>query len=1190
MSDDTGNGDVDPIVLQDAQRAIREAYFDYETGLFTLNCVPGSGKSVVAHHLAAEDILRRYVAGDPTPELHVAVVSFNRDEAADIIPEVCDRLETIVEHDLVPAASEISDEELQYLLHRVRQAPHVGTIDGLLRGVLQDIAHDIGFDEMPSAGNDALLNRVHRDCYERLRNHPDYAERLDALEAAYPDGKYDDSVAEMLEAALTFCRDQRISTAEFRDELGRTRDSTYPGGKPDSFSDIVRSVERFAGADGAVGERVRDAVHESDRDRLLEADRELYEAWCDRIDDFCTVFSAYRDAYREIVRDYGVVAHTDVAYLVDAYFDDTTDRSELPEPLRAIDESHRTRVLQRYRSRIQSLIIDEAQDVSAIQHAALSHLVTDDSRVFACGDVLQGIYLWRHADPTWFDAATRKGEYLGVDWDTHENRTATTTYRFVPDIAAGINAIAEPMITDPARGDLGDLDTTYDRLDAARDGTDEPSIHISSFTGVGRPGSETWANPDGEVGEANMLATHISRGFADGTFCDDNGEPLDVTVLFRRGTQMIEYEKAFAAEGLRVHTTGEGLFDCPAVEAVFAVCDWLEHPGSPKSTKTLLTEPPLGLKDTEAFEARSWDLDRLLSADGLDLTETQRQTLRALLRLRDRSDVFQRQPASVYVEDIVEALELRADPNRIATGSEPEQRVANLDALVETLSQWEGETHYTPGELTDLVQPFRDDPDDGPTQPSTEATTYDVEFRTVHRAKGDQNDLVVVADPGFDVWSRGPHTQRFITQGSIAGLAPPTNTDIPRDITIPPFECGLYEDPGGFGRDTGLRWATSHWLDSVSNSAARDELVGPERLHRVAANERAEAWRLLYVALTRAREHLVVPLPRSDLEEEQLRDRWLDTIREGIGFDRGGTDSYTLELGGADPNTDAIEIGVNDADLFAEWRRTGPGKTNNEVSVTPPRRGDLERWLPRFLNPSTMYPLTEDPSEHTIAHLLGEPLHTDAHDVPDDLPLLFDQVGPDGVGRCLHAVLTELVARGISEQSLRTMSPEVRCVFDDVVVADTVGDVNPDESDGMYAFFEHVLTGFLNTELWEQIEDPRTTVSIEQPIDGLVNLNDVEFEIHGQTDFVIEYPDGERVLTDVKIALAEPTAETRRRYELQIAAYAYLTEQTKEADAPVRGTIETLGVTTETTTSSWPPDIIQSRLRRLIEESDSPLG
>ena len=1176
-------GDDNPLVLRGAQQAIRNAYFDYETGLFTLNCVPGAGKSVVAHHIAAEDILRRYVAGDPTPEQHVAVISFNRDEAADIVPKVCDRLRTIVEHDLVSIASEVTDEELEYLLQRTRQAPYVGTVDSLLRGVLQEISHDTGFEEMPSVGNDALLHRAHRNCYEALQDDPDHERRLRDLEAAYPEGEYDDSVAEMLKSAVTFCRDQRLSTADFHSELAQTRDATYPGGKSESFEDIVQSVERFvngSGEDGDddVGERVRDRVTVPDQERLLDADRQLYDAWSEQIDDFCTILAAYRTVYQDVVRELGVVSHTDVAYLVDAYFDESVDRSRLPEPLREVNDTHRDRVLQTYQSRIRSLIIDEAQDVSAIQHAALSHIVTEGSRVFACGDVRQGIYLWRHADPTWFDAATTNGEYLGISWDTHENRTATTSYRCVPDIAAGINAIGEPMLTDPARGDLGGLDVAYPRLQAARDGDDDAAIHISAFNGAGRPGTDTWASPDDGVGEADKLATHIAKGLADGTFCDEHGSPLNVTVLFRRRARMPEYKKAFDNENLRVRTAAEGLFACPAVGTVFAVCDWLQEPGSPEQTKALLTGSELGVDiDTDTFESHEWDIDHALD-DVSRMSVEQQHVLRGLRRLRDRRDMVHRQPASVYIEEIIESLALRADPWELASGVAPAQRVANLDALVETITEWEGETCYAPGDLVELVQPFFESPSEGPSQPSTTGSEYDVEFRTVHDAKGDQDDVVAIADPGFNVWSLGPHTQRFVTQGSITGIAPPTSTDVPNDITLPPFDGGLYDSPGGWDRDTGLRWATAQWSNTVCESTNRQNLVGPERLCRVVANERAEVWRLLYVALTRARDHLIVPLPL-DTRENQLRDRWLDTIRDGLQFRQKGTDSYTLKLDRSDPNGDAIEIGVNDVDLFAQWVPEKSELSPANVVTRRPQPDELEQWIPRFLNPSTMYPLTEDLDKHTIPHLLGESLHTDTNDVPDDLPLLFDQLGPEAVGTCLHAVLTELVARGITETSLRAMNWNVRETFDDVI-DDLASEASVAERDGMYAFFERVLVGFVDSNLWERIEDPRTDVSVERPIDGLVESGGVEFEIHGQIDFVIEYPNGERILSDVKIALAEPTEKTHQRYQLQIAAYTYLSEQMKESNTTVEGTVETFGVTTGTTTSSWPSDIIQTRLER----------
>jgi len=249
-------------------------------------------------------------------------------------------LQAIVEHDLVPTAADISGAELRYLRQRVRQAPYAGTIDGLLREIFREFARDIGFDEMPSVGNDALLKRVHRDCYESLRNDPEHARRLRDLEAAYPDGEYDEGVDEMLADALTYCRaidasrPRRSGRSWNRHAIRR-----IPAGSRtrstiscDPSSDLPTVTKTLA---EGTGERVRETVIGPDRERLLDADRELYDAWDARIDDFCTVLSAYRTRYRAAVREYGAVSHTDVASLVDAYFDRSGERSDLPEPLRS---------------------------------------------------------------------------------------------------------------------------------------------------------------------------------------------------------------------------------------------------------------------------------------------------------------------------------------------------------------------------------------------------------------------------------------------------------------------------------------------------------------------------------------------------------------------------------------------------------------------------------------------------------------------------------------------------------------------------------------------------------------------------------------------------------------------------------------------------------------------------------------
>jgi len=176
----------------------------------------------------------------------------------------------------------------------------------------------------------------------------------------------------MLETAVTYCRDRRISTERFRSNLEQTVEDVYAEGRPRSFNDVVAAVEHCVGED--IDESPYADIGDDDRNRICDADSRLHDDWRARIDDFCTVLEEYRITYRQTIRDRGVVSHTDVAYLVDAYFDDRLGND---------DDTHRARIRQRYQTRIQSLIIDEAQDVSSIQHAALSHLVTSSARVSA---------------------------------------------------------------------------------------------------------------------------------------------------------------------------------------------------------------------------------------------------------------------------------------------------------------------------------------------------------------------------------------------------------------------------------------------------------------------------------------------------------------------------------------------------------------------------------------------------------------------------------------------------------------------------------------------------------------------------------------------------------------------------------------------------------------------------------------
>ena len=163
-------------------------------------------------------------------------------------------------------------------------------------------------------------------------------------------------------------------------------------------------------------------------------DDALPDAWEARIDDLVAVYRSYVSAYDQASRERGVVSHVDCAHWVRRYFGDMACPHRWADDAvsHSVVAQRRCRLRDRWQSRIDLLVIDEAQDISTAQHDALARLVTDDTRVVLYGDPFQSIYTWRNARPSSFADAITDGVYFGREWDTHVAETAQTTYRQRP--------------------------------------------------------------------------------------------------------------------------------------------------------------------------------------------------------------------------------------------------------------------------------------------------------------------------------------------------------------------------------------------------------------------------------------------------------------------------------------------------------------------------------------------------------------------------------------------------------------------------------------------------------------------------------------------------------------------------------------------------------------------------------------
>lgn len=1174
-TDSTPDSD-DPAELQGAQQRLAAAYFDAETGLFALNCVPGAGKSFVRSDLAARELLRRWERGDRTPEQYLCVLTFNRGEADSLVSDIADRVRAHIDHDLSPAGAELSPGDGESLIRRIRQAPYIGTIDGLLRSVLGDMLGDVGFDELPAIGHDAHLEYLHRKCFQALQGQAACSDALERLTDAYPAREYDAGIDDLLRSALRYRRTQQLSPAAFEDRLLETVEAVYAEGEPTDPEDITAAIARCV----SPGEAETALADKDDAflDGLISCDAALRRSWIARVEDFCTVLEAYSDTYERLSRELGIVSHLDCAYLVAEYGAEYGRQSDGER------DAAQSRVLDRHGDRIETWIIDEAQDLSTIQHAALAPLVDASDRVVLAGDIRQSIYGWRDAHPELFAQALSEGTYFGIDWEHHVVETATRTYRSRPGVCQAINAIAGPVLTDPERGNLGDLDVEYPPLEAARAPTDGPSVHIAAFQSTEFPGTESYVAPMSGDGEAPKLARYLdcllddqdTAGVSgDESQTETSGDDVEfatdgrppVTVLFRRRRHMAGYARAFAAEGLSVVDTSEYLFDSPAVRGVLDVAEWLVDPCSPDRTRRLITDSALNLDSLEdCFEHADWKFDAVLDEPEQDLSDRETAVLECLQALRTAVGIGPVQSPSTLVETICTRLSLWADPHDIV-GTAEAQRVDNLDALAGWVDSLDAESEIPIREFVDLFTPFREQPYKGPAQAVPTGGEVDVEFKTIHQMKGDEAPIVALADLGADLWFPGASNERFVTAGDVAGLAPPETASVAPINTFPLYTGGLYSpaastndgESSGPSRDVGLRWVTERWHDPDGRGAAT--LAGHDHLQTVPRNRRAEEWRLLYVALTRARDHLIVPLPETVNSPSPPRERWLETIRECLGFDgtpMSGTYQVDVLQGDGTPQ---LQVGVNDVEANqiggSEGATTSDSQPTPFAAASPVDPSALPGFVPRILRPSTLAPLLDDPDRWLLAHLQTDELHTESAEVSSTLPIDMTTVGSEEVGNVIHSVLTVALDRVVESDGGPLGDIPVESIADGVIDRH-LPDIPASTADGIVQFVTStVLQQIRTSEFWDRLTDAEA-VYLEKSVPGRIRVEGVEFELDGMADIVLNHSDGSWEVVDLKIALGGLESTSRDRYRLQTHTYARLLS--RYVDAPVTTRLEVFGV------------------------------
>jgi ATP-dependent helicase/nuclease subunit A len=244
--------------------------------------------------------------------------------------------------------------------------------------------------------------------------------------------------------------------------------------------------------------------------------------------------------------------------------------------------------------RFERVFIDEFQDVNGLQHQLLEQLC-DPTRIFRVGDVKQSIYQFRLADPTIIRDLGRdrplvrdRGE--APDAATEWNVLLPRNYRSLPSVIHTVNAIARGLFFEEEIG------TPYDRQALVANREPEPGDPDVEFMIVREiPGAEgaDGESDDDEGGEATedakpaiekpnlqetewgAIAQRIRELVASGTVRDEEtGQPrpigyADIAILLRAHAGAPALARRLEEEGIPCSvTTGESFFEASEVRDV----------------------------------------------------------------------------------------------------------------------------------------------------------------------------------------------------------------------------------------------------------------------------------------------------------------------------------------------------------------------------------------------------------------------------------------------------------------------------------------------------------------------------------------------------------------------------------------------------------------------------------------------
>jgi ATP-dependent helicase/nuclease subunit A len=492
---------------------------------------------------------------------------------------------------------------------------------------------------------------------------------------------------------------------------------------------------------------------------------------------------------------------------------------------------HQSAIASQWRDKLRYIFVDEYQDINAAQDKIISALGADNR--FLVGDVKQSIYRFRLADPTIFrNYAKNPG-----DWNARVI-PLTENFRSRERLLNFVNSVFEPLMSEQMGG------VAYDEQAKLKFGSPATRAELSASQNPGplveillrekKRGENADAgagdDPLADLQESELEALTVALRLRE---LKESGHPIwdkdemrpaewsDFAMLLRSpGAKAEVYAKQFDRAGVPLLVERGGFYDSSEISDLLSLLQLADNPLQDVPCIAVLRSPLVGCSLDELAEIRLaapghfWFALNRAASSGSGLNEVAREKIGKFLH---RFSIWRKLARQASLSDCLEAIltDTHYDDWLLsrARGAHRHANVQRFLRLAEQFDAFQRQGLFRFLKFVDAQREIEAEPDVAPL-----AEEDAVRLMSIHQSKGLEFPVVVLADLGKSFNEQDLRGEIILDEQF--GLCPKVK---------PPSSGGRYP-------------SLAYWL---ARKNQRRELRGEEL-------------RLLYVALTRARDTLIL--------------------------------------------------------------------------------------------------------------------------------------------------------------------------------------------------------------------------------------------------------------------------------------------------------------------------------------------